>query len=73
MRQHSTIKVSIELPVTTRYHRDMTEKIVESNVKLKQTTTATFILEDLDDLLFKLDYSEGEVKSQPHSLIHLDV
>ena len=30
----STIKVSIELPVTTRYRRDMTEKLVK----------ATFIL-----------------------------
>ena len=35
MRQH----YKSELPVATRHRHDMTEKIVESDVKPKQTTT----------------------------------
>ena len=39
MRQHN--KVSIELPVTTRHRRDMTDN-VESDVKPEQTNKQTY-------------------------------
>ena len=37
LRWGSTIKLSIELPVTNRHRRDMTEKLSESNVKPEPT------------------------------------
>ena len=38
----STLKVSIELPATSRHRRDMSKKIVESDVKPK-SNKQTFI------------------------------
>ena len=40
LRRHAyTMKVSIELPVASRHGRDMTAKIVESEVKPEQPLT----------------------------------
>ena len=37
VRQHSKIKMSIELPVTSRHRRDMTERLLKATLSPNQT------------------------------------
>ena len=60
----STIKVSIELPVTTRHRRDMTDN-VESDVKPEQTNKQTRI-----NLLLFYIFLDGQAKFQ---IIAMDI
>ena len=46
----STIKVSTELPVTSRHHRDMTEKLLKVTLNPKKTTTNKIIHRSINSI-----------------------
>ena len=75
----STIKVSIELPVTTRHRRDMTEncwkrlKIVESNFKPEQTNKQNWWTNWLASVAFNTPlHDDGCFKLLTNMLININ-